>query len=56
VVSEAQTSAAVLGHNFPDSRWYKEAFALLNARGVEPSENKGSWISRAFAGLTGRNG
>jgi outer membrane protein assembly factor BamD len=56
VVSEAQTSAAVLGHNFPDSRWYKEAFALLNARGVAPSENKGSWISRAFAGLTGRNG
>jgi outer membrane protein assembly factor BamD len=56
VVSEAQTSAAVLGHNFPDSRWYKEAYALLSARGVEPSENKGSWISRAFAGLTGRNG
>ena len=48
VVAEAQTSAAVLGHNFPDSRWYKDAFALLNARGLSPSENKGSWISRAF--------
>jgi outer membrane protein assembly factor BamD len=48
VVAEAQTSAAVLGHNFPDSRWYKDAYALLNARGVEPLENKGSWISRAF--------
>ena len=48
VVTEAQTSAAVLGHNFPDSRWYKDAYALLNARGIEPSENKGSWISRAF--------
>jgi len=56
VVGEAQTSAAVLGHNFPDSRWYKDAFALLNERGLEPSENKGSWISRAFAGLTGRSG
>ena len=56
VVTEAQTSAAVLGHNFPDSRWYKDAFALLNERGLEPSENKGSWISRAFAGLTGRSG
>ncbi len=56
VVSEAQTSAAVLGHNFPDSRWYKDAYALLNARGLEPTENKGSWISRAFAGLTGRSG
>ena len=48
VVSEAQTSAAVLGHNFPDSRWYKDAHALLSARGLEPSVNKGSWISRAF--------
>jgi outer membrane protein assembly factor BamD len=56
VVGEAQTSAAVLGHNFPDSRWYKDAYALLNERGLEPSENKGSWISRAFAGLTGRSG
>jgi outer membrane protein assembly factor BamD len=48
VVAEAQTSAAVLGHNFPESRWYKDAYALLNSRGLEPSENKGSWISRAF--------
>jgi outer membrane protein assembly factor BamD len=56
VAGEAQTSAAVLGHNFPDSRWYKDAFALLNERGLQPSENKGSWISRAFAGLTGRSG
>jgi outer membrane protein assembly factor BamD len=23
IVGEAQTAAAVLGHNFPDSRWYK---------------------------------
>ena len=56
VASEAQTSAAVLGHNFPDSRWYKDAHALLNERGLQPSENKGSWISRAFAGLAGRSG
>jgi outer membrane protein assembly factor BamD len=45
---EAQTSAAVLGHNFPDSRWYKDAYALMQSRGLQPSENKGSWISRAF--------
>src|SRR5262245_5772978 len=48
IVTEAQTSAAVLGHNFPDSRWYKDAYALLNERGLSPSENKGSWISQAF--------
>ena len=48
IVEEAQTAAAVLGHNFPDSEWYKHAYALVKTGGVEPSENKGSWISRAF--------
>jgi outer membrane protein assembly factor BamD len=48
IVDEAQTSAAVLGHNFPDSRWYKDAYALMQSKGLEPNENKGSWISRAF--------
>jgi len=51
IVEEAQTSAAVLGHNFPESRWYKDAYALMQSRGVEPNESKGSWISQAFAQL-----
>lgn len=48
IVPEAQTAAAVLGHNFPDSDWYKRAYTLVKSGGAEPSENKGSWISRAF--------
>ncbi|HYI27906.1 MAG TPA: outer membrane protein assembly factor BamD [Bradyrhizobium sp.] len=48
IVGEAQTAAAVLGHNFPDSKWYKDAYNLVKSGGVEPSENKGSYISRAF--------
>jgi outer membrane protein assembly factor BamD len=48
IIDEAQTSAAVLGHNFPESRWYKDAFALMQSKGLQPTENKGSWISRAF--------
>ena len=48
VVGEAQTAAAVLGHNFPDSTWYKDAYNLVKSGGLEPSENKGSYISRAF--------
>jgi outer membrane protein assembly factor BamD len=48
IVDEAQTAAAVLGHNFPDSIWYKHAYALLKGGGREPSENKDSWISKAF--------
>lgn len=48
IVGEAQTAAAVLGHNFPDSRWYKDAYVLVKGGGVEPREAKDSWISRAF--------
>jgi len=48
VIGEAQTAAAVLGHNFPDSRWYQDAYNLVKNGGVEPTENRGSWISRAF--------
>jgi outer membrane protein assembly factor BamD len=48
IVQEAQTAAAVLGHNFPDSRWYKDAYELVRRGGVEPSEDKGHWISKAF--------
>jgi outer membrane protein assembly factor BamD len=57
VVSEAQTAAAVLGHNFPDSRWYKDAYNLVKSGGLEPSEDRGSAISRAFQklGLASRN-
>ena len=48
VVSEAQTAAAVLGHNFPDSRWYKDAYSLLKEGGYSPEADEGSWISKAF--------
>ena len=51
IVDEAQTAAAVLGHNFPDSPWYKDAYKLIKSAGVEPSENKESWISRSFKKL-----
>jgi outer membrane protein assembly factor BamD len=54
IVAEAQTSAAVLGHNFPDSPWYKDAYALLQNGGVEPREEKSSWIYKAFNSVLGR--
>lgn len=49
IVDEAQTAAAVLGHNFPDSQWYKDAVALLGIGSEQPKENSKSWISRSFA-------
>ncbi len=53
VRGEAQTAAAVLGHNYPNSDWYKDAYRLLGGQGLEPSENKNSWISRAIRSVTG---
>lgn len=53
LASEAQTAAAVLGHNFPDSQWYKDSYALLQSGGLEPRENKGSWISKAGLAILG---
>jgi outer membrane protein assembly factor BamD len=52
ITNEAQTAAAVLGHNFPDSPWYKDAYVLLQSGGLEPREDRGSYISRAFQGFS----
>jgi outer membrane protein assembly factor BamD len=52
IVNEAQTAAAVLGHNFPSSPWYQDAYKLVQTGGSEPRENKDSWISKAFKALT----
>lgn len=48
ITGEAQTAAAVLGHNFPDSQWYKDAFALLQGKGLSPNESSESWISKLY--------
>lgn len=48
IKGEAQTAAAVLGHNFPDSKWYQHAYNLLKSDGLSPHENRSSWISRAW--------
>ena len=48
VVSEAQTAAAVLGTNYPQSQWYKDAYQLVSTDGQAPEASKESWITRAF--------
>jgi outer membrane protein assembly factor BamD len=48
IASEAQTAAAVLGHNFPDGQWYQDAYKLLKSGHLEPNEDKGSWMSKLF--------
>ena len=51
IVQEAQTAAAVLGHNFPESQWYKDAYSRLQTGGLAPQEDSGSWLSRAWKKL-----
>lgn len=51
VRSEAQTATAVLGYNYPNSQWYKDAYALLQNDGILPAENKESWISKALSSV-----
>jgi outer membrane protein assembly factor BamD len=48
IMNEAQSAAAVLGHNFPQSRWYADAYALLQRVGLKPQLNSKSWVSQQW--------
>lgn len=54
ITAEAQNAAAVLAHNFPDSPWYKDAYALLQTGGLEPREEKSSFLSKVYRSVIGR--
>lgn len=45
VTDEAQATAAVLGHNFPNSVWYRDSYALLSGQRLAPEADDESWIS-----------
>ena len=42
VVAEARNAAAVLGHNFPGSPWYRDAYALLARNRLVPGAGDGA--------------
>ncbi len=48
IIDEAQSTAAVLGHNFPGSEWYSDSYALLTDANLRPQESESSWISDVF--------
>jgi outer membrane protein assembly factor BamD len=52
IMPEAQNAAAVLGHNFPNSPWYKDSYALLQAQGLAPRQDGGSWLSKVWQSVT----
>ena len=50
IVPEAQTAAAILGYNFPESKWYKNSYKLLQKKGTKPRVHEGSWITKTWKG------
>ena len=51
VRDEAQKYAAVLGNNYPRSRWYKDSYALLEGKDLPDSETKEGFIKRLIPKL-----
>ena len=45
---EAQTAAAILGHNFRSTEWYEDSYRLLTAKGLEPKARGDSWLARVY--------
>lgn len=48
VQNEAERYGAVLGHNYPDSRWYRYSYSLLT--GKELKEDKKGFLAQIFGG------
>lgn len=48
VDGEAQASAAVLGYNYPGSKWYKRSYRLLAEKDLKPKVEEKSWLSRTI--------
>lgn len=46
VKAEAQRNAAVLGHNYPDSPWYADSYALLTGKHYAAEKTDDSWLSK----------
>jgi outer membrane protein assembly factor BamD len=41
LTKEAQANAAVLGYNYPGSRWYQDAYGLMTGTGLPTEPTKG---------------
>ncbi|MCC6007945.1 MAG: outer membrane protein assembly factor BamD [Rhodobacteraceae bacterium] len=48
LTEEAQTAAAILGHNFQSSEWYEDSFRLLTRAGLEPEARGDGWLRQIY--------
>lgn len=52
VLEEAKKTAAVLGYNFPGSKWYQDSYGLFNADArAELDQSEKNWLSRKMDDL-----
>lgn len=48
IYDEAKMAAAVLGHNYPGSKWYRYSYDLLAGRNMKPEGKSGSWLGKLW--------
>ena len=48
--NEAKENAAVLGYNYPGTRWYTDAYALVTNTG-NPGSRREGWLTRSMGSL-----
>ncbi len=48
LTDDAQTSGAILGHNFQSTDWYQDSFALLTGRGLKPEPKGNGWLRQIW--------
>ncbi len=48
LTDEAQTAAAILGHNFQSTDWYQDSHALLTGQGLRPEAKGDSWLRQIY--------
>jgi len=51
LTKEARDNAAVLGYNYPGSRWYGDAYGLVTGSGGSPAGASEGWFSRFVSGV-----
>ena len=52
---EAETAAAVLGHNYQSSEFYLDSYELLIRKGLAPNIQKESWLNRLYQKIAKSN-
>ena len=48
LTAEAQTAGAILGHNYQNTEWYAESYALLTGQGLQPASTGDNWLSSIY--------